>query len=679
LKIIIHGLLFLFIFTTSLLYGSVVESLGEGFYYNSDVALSEGITSEEFKKKMSTLQWQSFTNLQMPSKMNSHLWIRLKVPYADLPHEVLYLQRVDHNLEIFVNGRKIYKFGDVTDGGKFIGSPDHYIDLPTNCDEIYLHIYSRQHTIGLYETVLVGTKSAVITQVNRSQFLSYLQSIIIFFIGLTLILFYCFYSRDSLYGTVGLMSIFFSLFVVFRSRAVYSLFPPEYNQALFFIHCASIYLFALFLFSYISELIKGYKITKQAILGLYWLYAFLVPIMASFKLFSYEKSFQYFAIAILPGANFFMFLTVKQFRNSKKEIKVIITGALLLSMFGMIDLFAHYFGFPMPIYLLSVGFFLFLGCNLYLVFKRFSNLNQQVKVFHTNLLLAYNNLALSEKKYRILVESSKDLIFTMDSDYTVLSMNRAMKKNTGSLLQNDITIRSILYQESDKDRLALNILTERLELMIETGEPLSLRIQLKSINSTEPINAILNCQIMKFGDKIEIMGRIIVINQDELVKYFEEEKQTYKLPNLISLTEDLTHRITRNLVKYLPAREINILRVGLREIIINSIEHGNLNISFEEKSKALRENSYYHLVSERQLSEKYKNTTVTVSYSITSSKAEYWISDNGSGFDYKDYSTQAYKKELFNGRGIKMAETIFDTIEYNNGGNTVYLVKKFGL
>lgn len=41
-----------------------------------------------------------------------------------------------------------------------------------------------------------------------------------------------------------------------------------------------------------------------------------------------------------------------------------------------------------------------------------------------------------------------------------------------------------------------------------------------------------------------------------------------------------------NLPKYLDKKTTNTIKLGLREIIINAIEHGNLNIGFEEKTQA---------------------------------------------------------------------------------------------
>lgn len=42
------------------------------------------------------------------------------------------------------------------------------------------------------------------------------------------------------------------------------------------------------------------------------------------------------------------------------------------------------------------------------------------------------------------------------------------------------------------------------------------------------------------------------------------------------------------------------MRIGLYEIIVNAIEHGNLGITYEEKSRAQKNNSYVQLLQDRK-------------------------------------------------------------------------------
>ena len=121
--------------------------------------------------------------------------------------------------------------------------------------------------------------------------------------------------------------------------------------------------------------------------------------------------------------------------------------------------------------------------------------------------------------------------------------------------------------------------------------------------------------------------------------------------------------------------------MALREIIINAIEHGNLNISYEEKTRAIITDKYFEILAERQNDPKYKNRRVKILYKVDPEKVYFLITDMGEGFDYQkilmDSSKKANEESLQHGRGISMTKRIFDEIRFNPKGNRVILLKKF--
>ena len=48
---------------------------------------------------------------------------------------------------------------------------------------------------------------------------------------------------------------------------------------------------------------------------------------------------------------------------------------------------------------------------------------------------------------------------------------------------------------------------------------------------------------------------------------------SYLIGNYIYIVGEIAYRLTRNLKKYLAGSEVNILRIALREMIFNAIEH----------------------------------------------------------------------------------------------------------
>ncbi len=125
--------------------------------------------------------------------------------------------------------------------------------------------------------------------------------------------------------------------------------------------------------------------------------------------------------------------------------------------------------------------------------------------------------------------------------------------------------------------------------------------------------------------------------------------------------------------------DTNMIRIGLREIIINSIEHGNLNVSFEEKTEAIMNDRYFEFINERQIHPDFRDKRVKIEYLISASRAIYKITDQGKGFNHRKFlsalNDDPAELMLSHGRGINMVKSIFDEVRYNSKGNQVLLVK----
>jgi anti-sigma regulatory factor (Ser/Thr protein kinase) len=113
------------------------------------------------------------------------------------------------------------------------------------------------------------------------------------------------------------------------------------------------------------------------------------------------------------------------------------------------------------------------------------------------------------------------------------------------------------------------------------------------------------------------------------------------------------------------------------------MEHGNLGITFEEKSDALKASRFYPLAIERSHKDPYKDRVVTIRSRVfpTLRRIEYFVADQGSGFDWRSLPDPKDKDNLLNrnGRGIMMARYAFDEMIYNETGNEVTLVVNLDL
>ncbi len=296
---------------------------------------------------------------------------------------------------------------------------------------------------------------------------------------------------------------------------------------------------------------------------------------------------------------------------------------------------------------------------------------------------ANDRITVSEERYRILVEGSNDLIFSLDNDFKFLTVNRAIETHLNIKPEQ---VRSkhfldLIHEGSAKVSVVKQVVQEKLELFAAGKKPVSFNTDFKVSFTSEPKEMRVYLEYMNIEGRNEIIGKATRVEGDLLLKYLESEEQRLKIDNYFITAEDVSQRITRNLSKYMDNKKTHLLRICLREIIINAIEHGNFNISFEAKSRLLDDDDYFEFLAERQQDPNYRNKRVLIEYSIDSQKAVYMVTDEGDGFDHekimKAMSRNANEELLAHGRGISMAINCFDEVKYNDKGNQVTLIIYF--
>jgi len=112
---------------------------------------------------------------------------------------------------------------------------------------------------------------------------------------------------------------------------------------------------------------------------------------------------------------------------------------------------------------------------------------------------------------------------------------------------------------------------------------------------------------------------------------------------------------------------------GISELLINSIEHGNLDINYDDKSKLVDAQKWTDEINRRLALPENQNKYAYVSFEKKDTEIVINIRDQGKGFDFKKYlefsPDRAYDSH---GRGIYMAKSMsFDSIQYHGSGNHV--------
>ncbi len=358
------------------------------------------------------------------------------------------------------------------------------------------------------------------------------------------------------------------------------------------------------------------------------------------------------------------------------------------------------------------------------------NSNDQLERRVLDLNLARLRIENSEKKYKHLVESSQELVFSLDENGVFLTMNRAVQTHLG--LRPDrikgTRFEDHLYSFDEKSAfLSRDRFRERLEELLSTKKAVNFQTALATVRD-EPRELDVRLEYIPVGDEralaqnasvdssvdvsvdtrdgsspeaaadasseivrplagIENSGRNFVIfgkaasvSEDVLLGHLVHETRRYEIGNYLTIADQLASTITAAAARFFDEDATIGIRIGLREILINSIEHGNLAVSFEEKSRTLEDGSYLDLIKDRQRDPRYRDRTLGVLYSLRGGpggRVLFAIQDQGAGFDHRSaFARQPVGTDLFHGRGIAIARRFFDIVRYNDAGNRVLLIKR---
>ena len=120
---------------------------------------------------------------------------------------------------------------------------------------------------------------------------------------------------------------------------------------------------------------------------------------------------------------------------------------------------------------------------------------------------------------------------------------------------------------------------------------------------------------------------------------------------------------------------------GISELLINALEHGNLKIGYEEKSKLMRRGMWQIEIDRRLNASENIGGFIELEFQVASDMVQIRIRDQGPGFDWTPYMDFDPDRAFDpHGRGIAVARlSSFDDLEYIGVGNEVIATVKKGL
>ena len=112
---------------------------------------------------------------------------------------------------------------------------------------------------------------------------------------------------------------------------------------------------------------------------------------------------------------------------------------------------------------------------------------------------------------------------------------------------------------------------------------------------------------------------------------------------------------------------------GISEILMNAVEHGNLGITYKEKTKLMQDETWGQEIKNRLIQPENQGKFVNVCFKKDEEQILLEITDQGKGFDWKRYLDVSPDRVTHShGRGIALSSAMsFDSIEYVSPGNKV--------
>ncbi len=120
--------------------------------------------------------------------------------------------------------------------------------------------------------------------------------------------------------------------------------------------------------------------------------------------------------------------------------------------------------------------------------------------------------------------------------------------------------------------------------------------------------------------------------------------------------------------------------LALRELMLNAVEHGNLGVTYDEKSALNARGEWEAELRRRLVQPGLREREASLAFARDDGGIEIAIEDCGPGFDWQRYleidPSRAFDSH---GRGIAIARTVaFDEVAYVAPGNRVVCRKRFG-
>jgi anti-sigma regulatory factor (Ser/Thr protein kinase) len=152
----------------------------------------------------------------------------------------------------------------------------------------------------------------------------------------------------------------------------------------------------------------------------------------------------------------------------------------------------------------------------------------------------------------------------------------------------------------------------------------------------------------------------------------------FNLENDPALIPVLVKQLQEHLAPLRMCDQTGLIRIGvaLEEALVNGMYHGNLAVGSDLRQDD--ECRFHQVIEERRHLLPYSDRRLNIVARMTTTTAEFVVSDQGAGFDPKSLPdpTDPANLETVGGRGLLLIQTFMDEVRFNAAGNQITMVKR---
>lgn len=161
--------------------------------------------------------------------------------------------------------------------------------------------------------------------------------------------------------------------------------------------------------------------------------------------------------------------------------------------------------------------------------------------------------------------------------------------------------------------------------------------------------------------------------------YLVERHTALEFGNDPAILSRVVAFLGRELRLHYPGSDIPLTepKLALYEALANAVEHGNLEIDYDDKTRALeQEGTVSALIERRRRDARFRDRKVRIDASYGRTKAVWTITDEGRGFHHQDVeeTRRLGDTSALHGRGILLMKHYMSEVVWNDVGNKVRLV-----